>query len=373
MVPKDQRQFYDSSGPSSGQIAADVGRVALNFLPGGKLSVAIKPLAGRFSGALVNAGAGAAFSATEQLRQGERPRFDQTGIAAGLSAAVPGAISLAGRAFGKSASNIVNKAFDIKGAKLKTNIKSEIKGYDTFSQRYLENGKVFKSVGSGLREITKKILPSLGKKLNKIAESKVGNQVVDIADEKNILLHYGRGVIKELNLSADDPLTKSINSVRKGKITWKEALQLKRLIYKVLPKNAYESQSLSVANQHLKNVARLIDKKLDKLAPGTGFSKTNDLYNMWSTAYEGLLSQASKGSFSLGEKILYGAGGLGGGIIGGIPGAVATGGVILGREVMQTLPARLFRSKAQNLISKGMQSKTGQELIKQSSRRLFGR
>ena len=165
-----QQQARQSTvqSPTLNQLGADVGRVALNFLPG--LGQGAK-LGTRFaSGAALGAG----FTAAEDVRQGRQISPLNTLVGAGAGAVLPPLVGWVGKkaASGVSATTkvLVNSVFDRKGAALRKDIRLSDIGVPNFADKYLEGGKWWGSAKVARNDLANKILPDLGNKYNQFAE-----------------------------------------------------------------------------------------------------------------------------------------------------------------------------------------------------------
>lgn len=210
------------------------------------------------------------------------------------------------------AQSFVNSAIGpTKNAKIKDQILTQAKqelgktNKQTLAQKFLANGKI--GTNKGLIKSSIEITNDVGDKMDDVLKGSTGKTPISmsgVAEKFDDLINQTKSVLGDKAAAPLEALKKTYTS--KGQsITAKEATQLYRAIYKLLPDKAWSvsNPSLVPAKEALRNVAGTLSDRVTKAVPA--MKPLNFTFGMWKEVESNLLTrEASKGLIKpLTEKI----------------------------------------------------------------------
>lgn len=176
----------------------------------------------------------------------------------------------------------------------------------TLAQDFLDEGQV--NTGKGLIRTSLKTLKATGESMDDVLQGKNGTKPIDmtgIPDKFNRLIEDTKAALGDKAAKALEELQKLYlgkafpgivdakvgAAVVKGTIPAKEAVNLYRSIYRVLPDKAWQSATpeLAPAKEALKSVALELSSRVKKAIPE--MEKLNFMYGLWSEVQDNVLSR----------------------------------------------------------------------------------
>ena len=352
--PQD-RQFYDTGGPSAREVAGDVANVGFTIA-----GVSGVGTAGNFTARLLKTiGLGAGLAGTRAISKGAD--IGEATKSAAIGGVIAGAIPIAGaglQAIGKQISllpaRFVNSALSRNKSQVLNDIAKD--KVDDFANYVVKS----KPIGTADKLVNESIdsVQSLSNKINTMLSSSerqvggkttigINNFLDDIAktpEAEGALLKRVdiQGIVERLA-----PQTKQLLS--KKSLTILEANKLRQLLDKTLGDRAFLGGQLSSDKIILRTFANNLRETVKSKAPQGTRAMFSELANEIRFR-DGLLDRIAKKAgnqvLSFGDFI---GGGLGGIFGGGLPGAVAG---VTARRVIESVPFKIGSAKAISAITK---------------------
>jgi hypothetical protein len=297
---------------------------------------------------------GSETAAVTAAQGGNAKETKDAGLFGTLGPAAEHVVSMVGTAAKELVSNtarqIVNSVFDRTFGERLKDIKLGDKGFASFADKYLKDGKWFASAKSARTTIEKKILPEAGKGLETLASGPLGKKSIVTVDIQQAL-NDGYKQLKDI-LGSDNPLMQKIKNFQAQILNFKDAHELKQAIYEYLPRNAYNDARLSAIADRLKTAASTLNERLTKAAGGVDseYAKLNKTYGLFKETLTSLQEKAARKISSV-DKNIAGIGAGATAITHNPAVAAGTAGLLATEKAISSVPGGLLAAFGLNKLA----------------------